>query len=137
MSMTIHIGDALTHGYGLLRLPRMTSDEFWEFCQDNPTLQVERNAEGDIILMAPSDGWTESRSLALVVQLYTWNERLPNPGVVFGSSAGFMLPNGAERSPDIAWVEHEHWHSVPPEQRRRFPHLSPDFVVEVCPRRTD
>jgi hypothetical protein len=55
MSMTIHIGDALTHGYGLLRLPRMTPDEFWQFCQDNPTLQVERNAEGDFTRRAPSN----------------------------------------------------------------------------------
>ncbi|MES2461293.1 MAG: Uma2 family endonuclease [Armatimonadota bacterium] len=131
MSVDIHIGDALEHGYGLLRLPRMTSDEFWDFCQDNPTLQVERNAEGDIILMAPSDGWTESRNIALAVQLYKWDESLVNPGIVFGSSAGFTMPNGAERSPDLSWVARDHWNSVAPELRRRFPHISPDFVVEV------
>ena len=131
MSMTIHIGDALTHGHGLLRLPRMTSDEFWQFCQDNPTLQVERNAEGDIVLMAPSDSWTENRNSELQTDLSLWNRRLPNPGLVFGSSAGFTLPNGAERSPDQAWVARERWDSVPPALRRPFSHISPDFVVEM------
>jgi Uma2 family endonuclease len=131
MSVTIHLGDSLTHGHGLLRLPRMTSEEFWNFCQDNPTLQVERNAEGDIVLMAPSDGWTESRNLVLATHLYLWNEGLAVPGIAFGSSAGFILPNGAERSPDATWISNENWNSVPEVLRQRFPQISPDFVIEV------
>ena len=131
MSVTVNIGDALTHGYGLLRLPRMSSDEFWKFCQDNPTLQVERSAEGDIILMAPADGWTESRNNELQTDLSLWNRQLARPGLVFGSSGGFILPNGAERSPDQAWISREHWNSVPQKLRQKFPHISPDFVVEM------
>ena len=131
MSMIIDLGDALTEGYALLRLPRMTDDEFWEFCQRNPTLQVERNADGDVILMSPSDTWTEIRGGDLFGDLLIWNRAQAEPGLTAGSSAGFKLPNGAERSPDAAWVSKARWDALPPEKRRRFAQISPDFVAEV------
>lgn len=41
------------------------------------------------------------------------------------------LPNGAERSPDAAWVRREVWDSLTPEQQQKFPPLCPDFVIEL------
>jgi Uma2 family endonuclease len=41
------------------------------------------------------------------------------------------LPNGAERSPDAAWVERSRWEALTPEQREKFPPLAPDFVIEL------
>jgi Uma2 family endonuclease len=52
-------------------------------------------------------------------------------GVGFDSSTGFTLPNGAKRSPDLAWVKRERWEALSVEQRRQFPPLCPDFVVEL------
>ena len=60
-----------------------------------------------------------------------WNKQT-KLGVAFDSSGGFKLPNGAERSPDAAWVKKERWDALTPEQRQKFPPLSPDFVVELC-----
>lgn len=34
-------------------------------------------------------------------------------------------------SPDAAWVELSRWEALTPEQRRRFPPIAPDFVMEV------
>jgi len=52
-------------------------------------------------------------------------------GIAFGSSTGFVLPNGAERSPDFSWVRRARWDALTPEQRERFPPLCPDFVGEI------
>jgi Uma2 family endonuclease len=43
----------------------------------------------------------------------------------------FRLPNGAKRSPDLAWVRKERWEALSKEERRKFPPLCPDFVVEL------
>jgi Uma2 family endonuclease len=81
--------------------------------------------------MSPSDAWTEFRGMDLSVALMLWNRSLAQPGFVGGSSAGYTLPNGAIRSPDISWVSYERWKSVPFSLRSPFPHVSPDFAVEI------
>ncbi len=107
----------------------MSPGKFWGFCRDNPMLQVERNAEGDIVLMPSSDAWTVSRSGELLYQLSIWDKVQTAPGLIFGGAVAFTLPNGAERSPDMAWIAQERWNAVHPRLRRRFPHISPDFVT--------
>jgi Uma2 family endonuclease len=52
-------------------------------------------------------------------------------GVAFDSNGGFILPNGAERAPDLSWVTKTRWEALTQEQRERFPPLCPDFVVEL------
>ena len=52
-------------------------------------------------------------------------------GQVFGSSTGFNLPNGATRSPDVAWVRNERLDALTDEQWQRFLPLCPDFVLEL------
>jgi Uma2 family endonuclease len=52
-------------------------------------------------------------------------------GVGFDSSTGFTLPNGATRSPDLAWVKRERWEALTPKQRQQFPPWCPDFVLEL------
>ncbi|CAN5873193.1 hypothetical protein BH24DEI2_BH24DEI2_27650 [soil metagenome] len=51
--------------------------------------------------------------------------------MVYDSSAGFRLPNGALRSPDASWVSREKLEPLSPEQREKFLTLCPDFVVEL------
>lgn len=50
---------------------------------------------------------------------------------MFSSSTVFKLPNGGSRSPDAAWVQKERWEALSPEQRRKFPPIAPDFVIEL------
>src|SRR5262249_49773683 len=52
-------------------------------------------------------------------------------GVGFDSSTGFLLPNGAERAPDVAWVRKSRWNALTEAQRRKFPPVCPDFVIEL------
>ncbi|NUQ61098.1 MAG: Uma2 family endonuclease [Pirellulales bacterium] len=108
----------------------VTDDEFFQFCQLNRELHIERTSEGEIVVMPPSGGESGRRELRIGAALHQWAEA-DGTGVPFGSSTGFVLPNGAERSPDAAWVKRERWDALTPEERERFPPLCPDFVVEI------
>ena len=81
--------------------------------------------------MPPTGGETGKRNFEIVVQLGIWNKK-HNLGVGFDSSTGFKLPNGANRSPDAAWVLQERWEALSQQQRQKFLPLCLDFVVELC-----
>ncbi len=134
MSMVIELGELpllLDERYGTLALPPVTDEQFYEFCERNPLINAERTAKGNIHLMPPAEAWTDSRGLALAFDLETWNRTLVESGIVFGASAGFKLPNGAIRAPDVSWVSQAQWDALPEDARFPYPHLCPDFVVEV------
>ncbi len=117
----------------VLRMPAtasFTSDQFYDLCRANPDWKLERTAQGDLIVMPPTGGETGARNANLLIRLGVWNEQC-KLGVVFDSSTGFHLPNGADRSPDVAWVKQERWDSLTPQQREKFPPLAPDFVLEL------
>ncbi|MGB0563405.1 MAG: Uma2 family endonuclease [Spirulinaceae cyanobacterium] len=109
---------------------QLTGEQFYQLCLTNPDLKLERNAQGELIMMPPTGGSTGQVNFNWAAQLWLWNDRT-QLGVGFDSSTGFTLPNGAVRSPDIAWVERSRWENLAVEQRRRFPPLAPDFVLEL------
>ena len=41
------------------------------------------------------------------------------------------MPNGADRSPDAAWVTVDRWNASSVDEQNRFIPLCPDFVVEL------
>lgn len=108
----------------------LTDEQFFELCQINKDLRMERTAEGEIIFMAPTGGETSNRNIGISAQLYNWTKK-NGAGAAFDSSAGFKLPNGADRSPDAAWISHERLAALTPEQKRKFIPLCPDFVIEL------
>jgi Uma2 family endonuclease len=108
----------------------LTDDDFYNLCQANPELMIERAATGELIIMPPTGGERGKEEADLIIDLGLWN-RQNNLGIVFSSSTGFKLPNGANRSPDAAWVIRQKWDALTPEQRRKFPPIAPDFVTEL------
>ncbi|NEO81230.1 Uma2 family endonuclease [Moorena sp. SIO4G3] len=117
----------------VLRMPpalAMDDDQFLEFCQINRELRIERTSAGEIIIMSPTGGVTGNRNFKLIQQLANWTDE-DGTGIGFDSSTGFKLPNGAERSPDAAWIKLEHWDTIPTEKQERFAPICPDFVVEL------
>jgi Uma2 family endonuclease len=109
---------------------KLTEEQFYLLCQENPDLKLERNPNGELIVMPPTGGETGKRNVKLIVQLAIWNEQT-QLGEVFDSSTGFTLPNKADRSPDVSWVEKSRWEALTPEQREKFIPLCPDFVIEI------
>lgn len=125
----------LTSEYTPLRLQMlptlaMTDDQFFEFCQLNRELRIERTSTGDLIIMTPAGGITSQRNSELVTQLHLWAKK-DGTGVVFDSSGGFNLPNGATRSPDAAWVKRARLAQLTIEEKQKFIPLCPDFAIEL------
>lgn len=114
-----------------LTIPRLTPESFLELCQANRDLQLERSATGEVIIMPPTFPWTGKQNSGLNAQLWNWNDQT-DLGLVFDSSTGFTLSNGAVRSPDASWVSNERWEALTEtQQKEEFSPLSPDFVVEL------
>lgn len=115
------------HGAALAQL---SDDDFFELCQANPQLSFERNANQEIIIMPPAGSESSESSLESQGQLWLWN-RQARLGHVYESSAGFKLPDASVRSPDAAWLSAAQWAKLTPEQRRKFPPVCPEFMLEV------
>lgn len=111
-------------------LVTLSNDDFYQLCQDNRDLRLERSSRGEVMIMPPTGGETGRKSMRLAGRLDAWTER-NGTGVAFDSSTGFALPNGAIRSPDAAWIRRERWEALTPADREGFPPLAPDFVVEI------
>lgn len=109
---------------------KLTDDQFYQLCQDNPEVKFERNAFGELIVMPPTGGETGKRNAKLTARFVVWNEQT-QLGEVFDSSTCFKLPNGSDRSPDVSWIQSERWNALSAEQREKFPPIAPDFVLEL------
>jgi len=109
---------------------RVTQAQYRAFCEANPDLRIERSAEGELIVTAPAHSRSGNQNIALSAQLYDWAKQ-DGSGVAFDSSTGFDLPDGANLSPDSAWVLKSRIEALRPDQREEYMDICPDFVVEL------
>lgn len=117
-----------------VKIPTAMSVSFMQFLQlvkANPELRLELTAEGTLIAMSPTGSEGGQRNAELTTDFGIWN-RQTKLGIVFDSSTGFRLPNGAVRSPDVSWVKQSRWDALTSEQRKGFAPLCPDFVLELA-----
>ena len=108
----------------------MTDEQFFDFCQLNRDYRIERTANGEMMIMSPTGSETGNRNFKLSQQLANWTDK-DGTGIGFDSSSGFRLPNGANRSPDAAWMRLEKWNSISADLQVKFAPVCPDFVVEI------
>jgi Uma2 family endonuclease len=120
--------DALTINFALVI--QITDEQFFQLCQINELIRFERNADGTLLLMPLVGSLTSNRNANLTAKLGVWN-RNESLGIAFGSSVGFILPNGAVRSPDASWLRRDKWDYLTQEQKENFPPVCPDFIVEL------
>jgi Uma2 family endonuclease len=109
---------------------RFTDDQFYQLCRENPDVKFERNAKGELLVMSPTGGETGRSNFEIGIDFGVWN-RQNKLGVCFDSSTCFKLPNGANRSPDVAWIKKERWDNLTLEEKTKFPPIAPDFVLEL------
>ena len=114
----------------LAPLVTLDDDQLFDFCQLNRDLRIERDAEGALILMAPVGAASSARNMEVCRQLANLAQH-DGTGIAFDSSVGYILPNGAMRSPDASWVRKDRWDALRADEREKFLPLCPDFVVEL------
>ncbi len=91
----------------------------------------ERDAQQNIIVKEPvgfASGFLESE---VAGELRNWNRKQGLPGIVASSSAGYLLPNKAVRSPDASWISRERFRKVSKEAQKKFLPPTPAFIVEI------
>jgi Uma2 family endonuclease len=108
----------------------LTRQQFRHLCQHNPDVPLERSPQGELIIISPVGGESGNQEATLITKVGIWNEQTQR-GYVFSSSTIFSLPNGGDRSPDVAWVEKSRWEALTSVEREAFPPLCPDFVIEL------
>ena len=111
-------------------LRKLNDADFFEFCQANSDWRIECTSAGEVIIMPPTGGMTGGRNFHLTGIFHAWVQA-NGTGKGFDSSTGFTLPNGAKRSPDLAWLSLARWQTLTAAEREQFPPLCPDFVVEL------
>jgi Uma2 family endonuclease len=129
--MAVSVGTAISEHLLLdFSAIKLTDEQFYLLCVQNPDRKLELTAEGVLIVMAPVGGESGKEEARLNAKVFNWNEDT-HLGEVFSSSTIFKLPNGSQRSPDVAWVELDRWEALTVEQRKKFPPLAPDFAIEL------
>lgn len=108
----------------------LSDDELFEFCQINRELRIERDEQGELIIMAPAGGESGRRNAEVTAQLLNWAKQ-DGTGIAFDSSTGFRLGKKAMRSPDGAWVRKERYAQLTEKERDEFLPLCPDFIIEL------
>lgn len=108
----------------------LTDEQFYQLCLANQNWNLERTAKGELVIMPPVGGESGQREADLITDLNLWN-RQSQLGIVFSSSTIFRLPNGGDRSPDAAWIAKERWNILTDKDKKGFPPVCPDFVIEL------
>jgi Uma2 family endonuclease len=109
---------------------RMTDDEYFRFCADNPDLRIECTPEGDILIRPPVGGESSFQNNELSAELRDW-ARQDGRGRAFDSSVEYLLPSGAAYSPDASWILRSRLDQLSKDEKRKFLRICPDFVVEL------
>lgn len=117
-TLFVYPSEPLELDFGDLLRP-MTDDEFADFCQRHRDLRIEMDQFGEITIMSPTYSETGAINFELSVDFGVW-ARADGTGKGFDSSTGFILPNGAKRSPDLSWIKLDRWLAIPAEQRKKF-----------------
>ncbi len=113
-----------------LNAVNLSDEQFYHLCHSNDEWRLEQTAQGELIIMPPVGAISGNRESDLNGLVWLWN-RQTKLGKVFSSSTIFTLPNGAKRSPDVAWIAKERWDALPLEEQEKFAKICPDFVIEL------
>jgi Uma2 family endonuclease len=108
----------------------ISEEDLMRFCAANEALRVEREANGEILIMTPSGLQTSNINRRICQFLGQWADA-DGRGIVTDSNGGYTLPDGSVRAPDAAWIANRRWQALSKENQAGFAPLCPDFVIEL------
>ncbi len=114
----------------VLHPPLMTDEEYFEFCQQYEGVRIERMSDGSVVFMAPAGLETGFRNNEIAAELGQWAKH-DGRGRAFDSNTEYILPDGSALSPDASWVSRDKIEQLSSKQKRIFPRLCPEFVIEL------
>lgn len=106
----------------------MTERELMRLYAANESMRIEREASGDILIMALSGSRISRMNMRLGRLLDEWAET-DGRGLVFDSNGTFTLGDGSMRAADAAWVARKRWDNLMMSEQESFAPLCPDFVA--------
>ncbi|GAB4024238.1 Uma2 family endonuclease [Spirosoma gilvum] len=113
------------------KIDRFTDEELVQFCLANPDMKIERDENGTVYIdMSPTHLLTSANNSELNTEIGIWN-RKTKAGKVIDSNGGFFLSDQSMKAPDVAWIRRERWEALSKNEKHSFPHLAPDFVLEL------
>jgi Uma2 family endonuclease len=110
--------------------PPLTDEEFEELSAVNDLIKLERTKEGKIVVNPPTGADGDDANSEINYQLRAWWKQ-HRQGRVYGSNAGFFLPDGSSLSPDAAYATSEQMRGFTKEDRKHFLRLTPAFMIEL------
>lgn len=112
--------------------PAPLSDEaLMRFSSEHKGYPVERDANGDILIMSPTGFESSAKNVNLVVELEIWNRQTGSCGQVSESNGGYTLADTSVRAPDAAWTSNKRLGALTAKQREGYAPVCPDFVIEL------
>ncbi len=105
----------------------LDDDELLRFSAANPGWHIEREPDGSLSV-SPTSHRNAIRAAEAVRQLFAWGG---DHGYAAASDGGITLPDKAVRAPDASWISFERWHALTEVQRKKYPKVIPDVVVEI------
>lgn len=90
---------------------KISEADYFALCQLNEGLLIERNKDGNWEIQSLGGTLDGRRNMSLTVELGRWADE-DATGIGFGALTGFTLPNGAVRTPDVAWLRKEQWYAL-------------------------
>lgn len=108
----------------------LSDDALIRLSSENELLRLERDSNGELIVMTPafSDGGAIEGEVYL--ELGTWT-RADGRGKSFGPNAGFTLPDTSVRAADAAWISLVHWNALTRDLQQSYAPICPEFVIEI------
>lgn len=106
----------------------ISDDEYFELCQANELLHIERAPHHELIIK-PLPGFTTSELVGIALfQVAAWSRYYGGHTL---SWAGYTLPDGAVLGPGVSWISEAAYNTLTEAQQQQFPPLCPQFVLEV------
>jgi Uma2 family endonuclease len=122
--------EVFTYQLNMEALGSFTDEQFFNFCQQNKELRLERDYQGQIIIIAPTGSETSKTNASLLGMLWAWNY-VYKLGEIFDSNGGFRLPNSAIKAADVAWIHKDRWAKLSQTEKEKFAPICPDFIIEL------